>query len=141
MSDSSVAYELPVACPKVETMNKNHTIAIKNTFDVILARMQVRQQARATGLGIQDQACIALATSSLARALKLGETVTESRIDIYCSDEGERSGVQVVCTIVDGVNYDTGSKAFADTKWMVDDITVETLSSNDVEITLVKWAT
>ena len=122
-------------------MNKDQTIEIKSTFDVILARMQVRQRARAMGLGIQDQACIALATSSLARALKLGETVQESRIDIYCSGEGERSGVQVVCTVADGVRYDTGSKAFTDTKWMVDDLTVETLPSNDVEITLVKWAT
>jgi anti-sigma regulatory factor (Ser/Thr protein kinase) len=113
---------------------------IKNSFDIILARMRVRQWARTSGLGIQDQACIALATSSLAHALKLGET-SEGRIDIYCSDERDRPGIQVVCTVVNDAKYDPVSKAFADTRWMVDDLTIEALPSNDVEITLVKWAT
>jgi hypothetical protein len=120
--------------------SKSQTITIKNSFDIILARMRVRQWARTTGLGIQDQACIALATSSLAHALKLGEA-SEGRIDIYCSDEGERSGVRVVCTLANGARCDPVSEAFADTRWMVDDLIIETLPSNEIEITLIKWAT
>ncbi len=122
-------------------MNRNQTIAINNSFDVTLARMQVRQRARAIGLGVQDQACIALATSSLAHALKLGEATEESYIDIYSPDEGERLGVQVVCTVVNGAKCDPKAKIFADARWMVDELTIKTLPSNDVEVTLVKWAT
>lgn len=121
-------------------MNRNQTIAIRNTFDVVLARMQVRQRARAIGLGIQEQACIALATSSLANALKLGETKEESYIDIYGPDEGERLGVQVVCTVTNGATCNPEAKVFTDTRWMVDKLTIETLPSNDIEVTLVKWA-
>lgn len=121
-------------------MNKSQTITIKSSFDVILARMQVRRSARETGLGIQDQACIALATSSLANALKLGEE-GEGRIDIYCSGEGERTSVRVVCTGVNDADHDPRSKAFTDVRWMVDELTIETLSPNDVKITIVKWVT
>ncbi len=122
-------------------MNRNQTIAIKNAFDVTLARMQVRQRAREIGLGIQEQASIALATSSLAHALKLGEAMEESTIDIYSPDEGERLGVQVVCTVANGAAWEPEAKVFADTRWMVDELTVETLPSNDIEVTLIKWAT
>jgi hypothetical protein len=121
-------------------MSKSQTITIKNSFDIILARMRVRQWARTTGLGIQDQACIALATSSLAHALKLGEA-SEGCIDIYCSDEGERAGVRVVCTLANHAKTDFVSEAFSDTRWMVDDLIIETLPSNELEITLIKWAT
>jgi hypothetical protein len=122
-------------------MDRKQTIIIKNSFDVTLARMQVRQRARAIGLGIQDQACIALATSSLAHALKLGEATEESTIDIYSPDEGERLGVQVVCKVANGATQTPEARVFADTRWMVDELTVETLPPNDIEVTLVKWAT
>ncbi len=116
------------------------TIAISNTFDVILARMRVRQQARMTGLGVREQACIALATSSLARALKLGE-VNEGRVDIYRSGKAERASVQVVCTGGNGTNCDLGARAFTNAGWMVDELTVEMLPPGGVKVTLVKWAT
>ena len=108
--------------------------------DIVIARLRVRELARRTGLGIRDQACIALATSSLAYALRLGEP-NEGHIDIYCSDRDERVGIQVVCTATAGAECDLASQAMADAGWMVDDLTVETLPPNDARITLVKWAT
>jgi hypothetical protein len=116
------------------------TIAINNAFDVVLARMRVRQQARATGFGVREQACIALATSSLVRALRLGEA-NEGRVDIYHTGGEERASVQVVCTGTNDAKCDFKSKAFADARWMVDKLTVEMLPPGGVTVTLVKWAT
>ena len=62
-------------------MSKTQTIKVKSMSDIVLARMRVRQMARTAGLGIRDQACIALATSSLAHALRLGGP-DEDRIEI-----------------------------------------------------------
>jgi hypothetical protein len=119
----------------MEQIDNRQSITIRSAFDVILARMRVRQQARAAGFGIQGQACIALATSLLARALRLGDA-NEGCIDIYHSVEGN---IRVVCTGANGSAYDPGSQAFVDTRWMVDELTVETLPTNDVKVTLVKW--
>jgi len=121
------------------TVRNRTTIAINSSFDVILARMRVRQQARATGFGVREQACIALATSSLARALRWGE-VNEGRVDVYRSDEEERASVHVICTGANDATCDFRSRAFTDAKWMVDKLTVEILPPDDVKITLVKWA-
>jgi hypothetical protein len=121
-------------------MQKKQSITIKKPFDVILARMRVRECARAIGLGMRDQACIALATSSAAKALKLGET-GQGYIDVYCSDDEERAGVQVICTMTTGAVGSWESKALANVRWMVEELAVETLPSNEVRATLVKWAT
>lgn len=122
-------------------MRKRQTVTIRNSFDIIVARMQVRQQARALGLSIQEQACIALATSSLAQALKLGES-KEGQIEIYRSDATERAGLRVVCTVIGGSAEEKSMAAtFADVRWMVDDLTIETMSVGNVKVTMFKWAT
>jgi hypothetical protein len=92
------------------------------------------------GLGIREQACIALATSSLAQALRLGG-MGEDSIEIHCSDSRGLASVRVVCTATDGDKCDLASKAIADARWMVDEMTVETLPQNNVQVTLVKRAT
>lgn len=121
-------------------MSKNQTLAVKNMSDIVLARMRVRQLARMAGLGIREQACIALATSSLAQALRLGG-MGEDSIEIHCSDSRGLASVRVVCTATDGDKCDLASKAIADARWMVDEMTVETLPQNNVQVTLVKRAT
>ena len=124
----------------MEQINESQTITINSAFDVILARMRVRQQARATGFGVREQACIALATSSLARALRLGEA-NKGHVDIYRSDGEDRASVRVVCTGVNDEKCNFTSKAFTDARWMVDKLTVEILPPSGVKVTLVKWAT
>ncbi|MDY7079374.1 MAG: hypothetical protein SXV54_20875 [Chloroflexota bacterium] len=119
-------------------MNERRTIDVQTEFDISMARMQVRKLASAIGFDITGQARVALATSSLARALRLGETY-QGHIVIACLGEGERSGVQVACTVVDGADFEIGSRAFTDVKWLVDDLIIKDLGSNDLQVTLIKW--
>lgn len=120
-------------------MDKNHTtMKVQTDFDIIAARMKVRKLARAMGLTTVDQACISLATSSLAQALDLGEA-HQGQIDMDGLGQGERAGVRVVCTKADATARDHSPTAFDDMRWMVDELIVETLPPNDVQVTLVKW--
>lgn len=121
-------------------MRKRQTVTIRNSFDIIVARMQVRQQARALGLSIQEQACIALATSSLAQALKLGDS-KEGHIEIHRSDAEEKASLRVVCTVInDNADKETMATAFTDVRWMVDDLTIEAIDDSQVKVTIFKWA-
>jgi len=119
-------------------MNESQTIAVRTEFDVFTARMQVRKLAQAIGFDITDQARIALATSSLARALRLGET-HQGHVNVDCLGEEGRTGMRVVCTAVNGAGSDLASRTFTDTRWLVDNLTVEELPPNDLQVTVVKW--
>ncbi len=119
-------------------MNEIQTIEIQSEFDVFMARMQVRKLARATGFDVTSQARVALATSSLARALRLGETY-QGRISIGRLDNGDRTGLQVACTAIQGEGLDTGSRAFSDVRWLIDDLLVKKLPAGDLQVTLIKW--
>ena len=119
-------------------MNESQTIDVQSEFDVFMARMQVRKLARAMGFDITSQARIALATSSLARALRLGESY-KGQVFIGSTDAGGRSGMRVACTAVHVDDLELGARAFTDVKWLVDELIVEELPSNDLQVTLVKW--
>ena len=56
-------------------MDESKTIAVRDEFDVVTVRMRVRELARALGFSLVDQARIALATSSSARALGVDGTL------------------------------------------------------------------
>lgn len=119
-------------------MKENQTIAVRTDFDIITARMKVRKLARAMGLNTVDQACISLATSSLAQALELGEA-HQGQIAMDGLGEGERTGVRVICTKTNAAKRDLSPRAFDEMKWMVDELTIETLPPNDIQVTLIKW--
>jgi len=119
-------------------MSESRTISVQTEFDVFMARMQVRKLAREIGFDITSQARIALATSSLARALRLGET-QEGEVSIDCLDEGGCTGVRVICTTTSGANSKLILNNFADTRWLVDELTIVELPSDDLQITLIKW--
>ncbi|HDQ73299.1 MAG TPA: hypothetical protein ENN19_14585 [Chloroflexi bacterium] len=121
-------------------MNESQTIAVQSEFDVFTARMQVRKLARAMGFDITNQARVALATSSLARALRLGE-IYRGKVVIDCLEGNERPGMRVVCRALDSANFEIGARAFTDVKWLVDDLTIEELPSSDLQVTLIKWVT
>ena len=121
-------------------MNETQTIPVQSEFDVFMARMQVRKLARAIGFDITNQARVALATSSLARALRLGETYKgHVVIDCLGGDAGERLGMRVACTAFSGTDLEIGTRTFTDVQWLVDELTVEGLPSKDLQVTLVKW--
>jgi hypothetical protein len=119
-------------------MNESQTINVQSEFDVFMARMQVRKLARAVGFDITNQARVALATSSLARALRLGET-HQGQVVIGYLDNGERSGLRVACTAINGAGAEAGSWAFTDVRWLVDELTVEEVPPGDLQVTVIKW--
>jgi hypothetical protein len=119
-------------------MDERQKIEVQTDFDIITARMKVRKLARAMGLKTVDQACISLATSSLAKVLGLGEE-HQGQIAMDCLGGEERTGVRVVCTKADAATRDRSPRAFDDMRWMVDELTVETLPPNNVQVTLIKW--
>ncbi len=119
-------------------MIESQTIAVQTEFDVYMARMQVRKLAREVGFDITNQARVALATSSLARALRLGE-LHRGQVVIDPIGENGRSGLRVACTATNNTGFEVESRAFSDVKWLVDELTVENLPPNDIQVTLVKW--
>ncbi len=122
-------------------MSNSQRIAIRGEDDVILARMKTRNLARAAGLGIADQARISLAASSLAHTMELGSRFG-GHILIECLDGDGRPGVRIVCTAANAADGGQNLGALRDTKWllMVDELTVETLPTSDVQVIAVKWA-
>ena len=116
-------------------MKENQTIAINTEFDVFTLRMQVRNLARAIGFDVTNQARVALATSSLASALGLGEA-QRGQVTIGRLGRVERWGVRVACTTTNSVDLKAGSRAFRDVKWLVDELIVEELPPDDLRVTL-----
>jgi hypothetical protein len=109
--------------------------------DIVLARLRTRQLARTVGLGVGDQARISLAASSIAHTLKMGG-VHPGRIAIDGLQEDGRTGVRVVCTIADHDDSDGLLRSLASWPWnlMVDELMTRRLPSEEVEVTVVKWA-
>ena len=70
-------------------MSESQTIVVQTKLDVHTARMQVRRRAREMGFDVTNQARVALATSSLALALRLGET-EQDQVVIDCLNSNER---------------------------------------------------
>jgi serine/threonine-protein kinase RsbT len=118
-------------------MGESQTLIIRGKHDIITARLLVRRLARAKGFDIADQARIALASSSLAHALGLG--MRRGQVTIDCLNDGARTGVRVVCTKADGATRDLAPEALDVVRFMVDELTVETLPGDDLQVTLVKW--
>lgn len=118
-------------------MSHTKILTVTNETDVVLLRMQVRDLARAIGLALADQARISLAAWSVAKAIGLCST-HRGQVTIKDCCHNERIGVQVVCSSESG-RTDLAPNALGDARWMVDQLTVETLPSKNVQVTLVKW--
>ena len=118
-------------------MSRAQTIAVASESDVVRLRVQVRDLARAIGMSLTDQARISLAASSVAKAIGLGSTCRGQATIDDCR-QGERTGVRVIYKEKNGKG-DLTSGVFGDTRWMVDELTVETLPTNEVQVTLIKW--
>ena len=128
---------------QVKTMNIHQTISIKNALDVITARMHVREVARRLGMNLSDQSRISLATSSLAGALGLGVGLNNhatGEIIIEGLDSEARKGLKVVCIRNNGDGYVPPASYFGNERWMVDEFEIDTPSTDQVKITMIKWA-
>lgn len=116
-------------------MYESQTIPVHSEFDVFTARMQARQMAREIGFDATNQARVAIATLSLARALGLGET-QQGQVTLNCLERAGDWGMRVDCTTASGVNGRAEPWAFADLKWLVDELVVKELPSNNLQVTL-----
>lgn len=121
-------------------MNDTCTITTTNVHDIMAARAKVRELARRKGLGITEQARISLATSSMADVLGLG-THRQGQIAINSVVEEERTGIRVICTAAKDVRQALTPAQLDVHQLLVDELTVETLPSDDVQITLIQWST
>ncbi len=113
-------------------------ILVNGDPDVINARQKVREVARTLGLNVTDQARISMATSSIAYALKMGSThVGQIRIEWIVDTQGR--GIRVTCTTTDGKSIELPPSAVKDVAWMVDQLTVDPLPSQNTQVVLIKY--
>jgi hypothetical protein len=120
-------------------MNERVTIPIHSAFDAITARAKVREFARETGLDVTGQARISLAAYSLANTTKLRST-SRCQLIVKVLKKGKRAGVEVGCVIPNLADDQLTSDAFGNVKWLVDEFTIETLPSNEIQIILIQWS-
>jgi hypothetical protein len=112
---------------------------IRSQYDIISARMQVREAARLIGMDLNDQARLSLATSSLMDGLGTGLFSGSGSITIEHLIEGQNQGLRVICTFRDSREHNPVNKAAGNVRWMVDTIDIRNLASGQVEINLTKW--
>ncbi len=120
------------------TSMEARSIVIHNEFDIIAARLQVRQLATARGFDLLDQARISLATSALAKNLALGESAP-GRITPAWRTTGARPALQVVCIKVGTTVADLPPEVFTELCDLVDELKIKDLPSRDLQITMIKW--
>lgn len=114
-------------------------IKIRDSYDIINTRMQVREVARHVGMDLGDQARISLAASCLMEGLGFGHNPHSSMITIEPLDEGQRKGIRVVCTFANDGERQQVQSAAGNIGWMVDDVTINYVDSEQTEIILTKW--
>ncbi len=124
--------------------NKMKTIQVDAEPDIVSARMHVRNLARRLGFSTKDQARVSLATSSLAHFLDIGGKY-KGEIAFGCSNgesgaSKDEVAMRVVCTVFcANPKYQINKRGLSKVQWMVDDLDVESLPSDDVQVTLIKW--
>lgn len=117
-------------------MTISQRFIIRNDIDIISTRMAVREFARRYGFSSKDQACISLASSSLASSLGLGGV----EILIECLENGQKKGMQVVCTKRCAEASDWAAVGRLKNSYLlVDDIQMKPVSQNGIEVTITKW--
>jgi anti-sigma regulatory factor (Ser/Thr protein kinase) len=117
-------------------------IVIHSEVDIVSARMAVREYARHCGLCLKDQACISMAASSMATSLGFGERMLSNGGEIvieYLENQPQR-GVRVRCIKRLSENDTKDSiHQVENSRWLVDDIEMHAISSEQVEIVITKW--
>ncbi|HID08479.1 MAG TPA: anti-sigma regulatory factor [Armatimonadetes bacterium] len=76
-------------------MAQSKRIPVKNDLDIVSARVEGRNMARALGFGVIDQARIATAISELARNVIL--YAESGEVELMTIEADGRRGIQIVC--------------------------------------------
>jgi hypothetical protein len=74
-----------------------HHLQIKNDHDVVAMRQEVRRVARDLGLGLSQQAKIATAISTIARALLAADCNTT--MQMQTADQPPHPALEISCTL------------------------------------------
>lgn len=117
-------------------------LVLQSDADVINARLQARQMARALGFGTVDQARISLAASELARIL-LKSKVTQTGIEMSIgptSEPGHQTGIRLLGVAPAAAQLDTppNNQALLGAVQLVDEYMLEN-HHNTIHIILMKW--
>ncbi|MBN1886799.1 MAG: anti-sigma regulatory factor [Thermoflexales bacterium] len=125
-------------------------IPIQNDLDIVRARVEGRNMARALGFGIIDQARIATAISELARNIvlyaKIGEVIVrqvenvhQCGIEIVCSDSGP--GIADITLVMrDGYSSHQGlGMGLPGTKRLMDEFEIMSEAGIGTTVTVRKW--
>ena len=118
-------------------MYKPQTISLDNESDIVLLRMQARDLAHSVGMNLADQARVSLAASLLAKAMGLGAN-HPGQANIAGLVRDSRTGVRVICADKRAQPGCTMG-SLEEVRWMVDELTVETLPLRIRQVTLIKW--
>lgn len=114
-------------------------LPIGDRFDIVSARVALRQLAERQGLGLLQQLGISLATWSLMNTLELAKPY-QGQITAECLDQGDRQALRVTCTRQSTNGHQIAEKEFDDMRWLVDGLTVEMPLPGTVRVTIIKWA-
>lgn len=110
--------------------------------DIINVRMAVRGFARNCGLGLKDQACISLASSSIASILAFGKEFDVMGVEILMEscESGQQHGVRVSCIRYDRkINHLEINNRLKSSHYLVDDIQMKPASRDGIEVIVTKW--
>ena len=131
-------------------MIQERTLLIRSDLDIVSARVEGRDMAKALGFGTIDQARIATAISELARNIVLyaGEgTVTirpterglKKGIEVYCEDHGP--GIEDVSVVMqDGFSTSRGlGMGLPGAKRLMDDFEIDSRVGAGTKIVVRKW--
>ncbi len=118
--------------------NEQGVTLLRGESDVIMMRAKVRDLAREIGMDMMQQASVSLAASSLAHALGF-RGMQEGHVTIERLRRDGRDGLRVVFLKDKGVASELSSAQLSDAKWMVDELQIESLPSQQLQVTLIKW--
>ena len=131
-------------------MMQERTLLIRSDLDIVSARVEGRDMAKALGFGTIDQARIATAISELARNIVLyaGEgTVTirpiertlKKGIEVFCEDHGP--GIEDVNVVMqDGYSTSRGlGMGLPGAKRLMDEFEIDSRIGSGTKIIVRKW--
>ena len=129
---------------------QERTLLIRSDLDIVSARVEGRDMAKALGFGTIDQARIATAISELTRNIVL--YAGEGTVTIRPVDRGARKGLEVVCedrgpgiedvstVMQDGYSTSRGlGMGLPGAKRLMDDFEIESSMGSGTRIVVRKW--
>jgi serine/threonine-protein kinase RsbT len=131
-------------------MIQERTLLIRSDLDIVSARVEGRDMAKALGFGTIDQARIATAISELARNVVL--YASEGTVSIRPAERGARKGIEVVCedhgpgienvglVMQDGYSTSRGlGMGLPGAKRLMDDFEIDSRVGVGTRIVVRKW--